>query len=201
MMLGEARRLVEGVLYGASRWRHWLGITLNIALLNSPAAAAAIMRTLADHLRHWQAARGVPPLYAWVRECGGRHGDHAHMLIAIPPGCGPALARAIRRWLRGPSIRGDLARGTLHSRGTTAGGWLGYCLKTLSVRDARRLTAQTGFRVFPEPPAAPVVGQRLGIARALGAKARTATQPQRGRNTPWPEQRQCVTVQHSRNTR
>jgi len=182
LSLTDAQRLLAAVQWGAMLWQEWRGLTVNTTLLNSPAGPAAIMRALADHLRHWQAAREVPPLYAWVRECGGQHGDHAHMLVAIPPGGGRALSHAIRRWLQGPGVRGDAAKGALHSRPTTIGGWLAYTLKTMTPADAQRLYLECGFRVIASPPAAPVVGQRIGIARALQQKARNTTRAQYGRN-------------------
>ncbi|MBI5165744.1 MAG: hypothetical protein HY985_17810 [Magnetospirillum sp.] len=170
----DAASLIAAVQYGASRHRHWRGITVNLTMLDAPQATEATLRALTDHIRHWQERNGVPPFWAWVREQGALRGTHVHIIAAAPDGTGRALSNALTRWLRGPSIRGEVARGTLHTRPTTAAGWLGYVCKTLTPTDAAALFAQTGIRIISEKPGGPVIGQRRGVARCLGPKAREA---------------------------
>lgn len=175
LSLGAATRLVAAVRYGAARYSDWRGVTINLTMLDAPQSAEQTMRALMDHLRHWQERNDAPPYWAWVRETGSHHGDHAHILAAAPDGSGRALSVNLGRWLRGPSIRGDVTRGTLHTRPTTTDGWLCYACKTIAPADAPTLHQQTGARVIPEKPGGAVIGQRIGYARCLGPKARGAS--------------------------
>lgn len=175
LSLDAATRLIAAVQYGADQHDTWRGITLNLTMLDAPQSVEQTMRALMDHLRHWQERNAAPPFWAWVRETGSHHGDHAHILAAAPTGSGRSLSANLARWLRGPSIRGDVTRGTLHTRPTTAGGWLGYACKTIAPTDAATLHQQTGARVIPEKPGGAVIGQRIGYARGLGPKARGAS--------------------------
>lgn len=140
------------------------------------------MRALLNNLRHWQERRDCPAYWVWVREYGSRLGDHVHILAAAPSGSGRELSNTLRRWLRGSSIRGDLPRGTLNTRPTTARGWLVYVAKTMTPADAAKLSVETGIRFYSEPPGGVVNGARVGIARCLGPKAQmtgaaTMTEP------------------------
>lgn len=170
--LKDVMSLIAAIQYGAQHYPDWRGITINLTMLDAPQATETTLRVLMDHLRHWQEQRGAPPYWAWVREQGARHGDHVHILAAAPNGTGRSLSAALSRWLRGQSIRGDVTRGTLHTRQTTPTGWLEYACKTLTPADAATIFAQTGLRIAPEKPGGPVIGQRRGIARRLGPKAR-----------------------------
>lgn len=172
LSLDAAVRLVVAVTYGASLHPTWRSLTINLDFLSSPQRAGQTLRVLTDALRHWQVRYGAPPLWVWVRERGARLGDHVHLLAAVPPGTGRALSVALRKWLRGPSIRGDVPRGTYQSRPTTPVGWLVYTCKTIAPADVNTLYQQTGLRVSSVSPGGIVVGQRIGIARRLGPKAR-----------------------------
>lgn len=183
LSLTAARRVATAVLYASERHQNWRGITINLSLLDAPQAAEQTMRAILDHIRHWQDRHGCPAYWVWVREQGGRLGDHAHILAAAPTGAGRSLSDHLRRWLRGPSIRGDLPPGTLHSRPTSALGWLAYVVKTVTPADATKVRQEFCLRVTHEKPGGQVIGQRVGIARGLGPKARqvAATQTQHER--------------------
>lgn len=168
-----ASRLIAAVQYGSRHHETWRGITINFSLLDAPQSAEQTMRALMDHVRHWQERNHVPPYWCWVREQGAQLGDHAHILAAAPAGSGRALSINLGRWLRGPSIRGDFPRNTLHTRPTTPTGWLEYATKTVEPSDARALNERFGVRIATEKPGGVVIGQRIGIARQLGPKARS----------------------------
>jgi|GEM_PF-7006872 len=172
MTINEVMRLVEAIRYGASRWPYWRSITINLTLLDAPQTNEQTMRRLLDHLRHWQERKDCPAYWLWVREQGGQLGDHVHILVAAPPEATGNLSSSLRRWLRGPSIRGEVLPKMLHTRQTSPGGWLTYVVKTVTPVDAKALYQQIGIRIVPEEPGGPVVGQRIGIARAIGPKAR-----------------------------
>ena len=172
LSLSAARRVAAAVQYASEHHPAWRSITINLTLLDAPQATEQTMRALLDHLRHWQERRACPAYWAWVREHGGRLGDHIHILAAEPAGAGRSLSDHLRRWLRGPSIRGNLPRGTLHTRPTSPRGWLVYVVKTVSPADASKLRLEMGIRIVPEIPGGAVTGQRVGIARGLGPKAR-----------------------------
>lgn len=170
--LSAARRVTAAVLHGAEHCQYWRGITINLTMLDAPQQHERTLRTILDHLRHWQERHGCPAYWVWVREHGARLGDHVHIIAAAPVGTGRKLSEDLRRWLRGPSIRGDLARGTLHTRPTSPLGWLAYAVKTITPADAIKLHLETGIRVSLEKPGGPVIGQRVGVARMLAPKAR-----------------------------
>jgi hypothetical protein len=172
LSLTDAASLIAAVQYGARHYQHWRCITINLTMLDAPQSMKTTLRLLMDHLRHWQERNGVPPYRAWVREQGAVLGDHVHILAAAPPRSGHVLRRNMKRWLCGPTIRGEVTPTTLDIRQTTATGWLGYVCKTVTPTDAAALFAQTGFRIRPEKPGGPVIGQRRGIARCLGPQER-----------------------------
>lgn len=170
LSMSDAESLIAAILHGDSQYQHWRGITINLTMLDAPQAVETTMRVLMDHLRHWQERNGAPPFWAWVREQGSVLGDHVHILAAAPPRTGHALRRDITRWLRGPTIRGEVLPDTLHIRQTLAVGWLIYVCKTVTPTDAATLFARSGIRIRPEKPGGPVIGQRRGVARCLGPK-------------------------------
>ena len=172
MTLGEARRLAAGVLWGAEIWQSWVGATINLDMPASPASPAEVIRALVERIRHWQAPRGIPEFYCWVRETGAQLGGHVHLVIASRAGASRALRQALCRRMTGAAIGGDAAGDTLLIRATTPAGWLGYAVKNLAPADAQQFRVETGISVAIEPPAAPVVGPRIGIARAMAPKAR-----------------------------
>lgn len=170
--LSAALRLTAAVGFATTQYSCWRGLTINLSKLDAPQSVECTLRALMDHIRHWQQRVGAPPYWCWVREQGALLGDHVHILVAAPEGLGRVLSANISRWLRGSSIRGDLPRGTLHTRPTTPSGWLAYVCKTLSPADTATLRELTGARVSTEKPGGAIIGQRIGISRGLGPKAR-----------------------------
>jgi hypothetical protein len=177
--LARAVAAYHAVAFAAARQRHWRSVTINLNLLKSPQIAGKVMRALTDNIRHWQPRKGCSPYYIWLREFGGEHGDHVHLLVAIEPGTGRKFSWTLQRWLRLPSIQGRLPAKTLHSEDTDPFDWLKYCLKTLTPNDRAALHRETGLLCKVGTPGGLVRGQQVGMARALQQKARmkAATAP------------------------
>jgi len=143
------------------------------------AALRAYMKLARDWLGTW----GAPFAYIWVREAGGGKGEHAHILMHVPPRLIAQFARRERGWRK--RIGAKPARGAFHSTpigrsyrhaemeiqyGQTyadaLAGMIGYLVKGA---DPRAVQSVGLTRV---EPGGKLWGKRCGTSENIGRSAR-----------------------------
>lgn len=150
----------------------WMALTLSGHVLSSPTAGRDLMGEVSDAVRRWMVRRGLPHAFAWVVEAGPALGDHAHAIIAAPPGAGDA--RDLRAYVAGVILAALNRRGGAHlrklpPRAVVWGGRWGV----IGREDARRWGAYLVRGLVPAgcevggvrgKPGAWIAGRRFGLS-------------------------------------
>jgi len=98
LRLSEVRNIIAAAVFTAREHRplnRHTTIHFDAAAIPDPVAA---LRRYTKLARDWLRTQGAEFAYIWVRETGDRKGEHAHLLMHIPPDLVARFAQRERRW-------------------------------------------------------------------------------------------------------
>jgi hypothetical protein len=98
LTLAQVRNIMAAVVFTAKEHRplnRHTTIHFDAAGIADPVAA---LRAYTKLMRDWLRMQGAPFAYIWVREAGEHKGEHAHLLLHVPPDLTGAFARRERGW-------------------------------------------------------------------------------------------------------
>jgi hypothetical protein len=113
LRLGEVRNIFAAAVFTQRNSlplnRHTT-IHFDAACIADPVAS---LRGYTKLARDWLRTKGAPFAYIWVRESGGRKGEHAHLLMHVPANLVREFARRERGWRK--RMGAKRALGAFHS--------------------------------------------------------------------------------------
>jgi len=181
--LSEVRNIMAAAFFTAQEQRplnRHTTVHFDAAGISEPVVA---LRSYMKLARDWLRTQGAPFAYIWVRESGETKGEHAHILMHVPPQLVAQFARRERGWRK--RIGAEREKGAFHSTsigrsyrhgeiGVQYGqsyadalaGMIGYLVKGSDLRAVKALGLT---RVAP---GGELWGKRTGTSENIGRSAR-----------------------------